>query len=33
MGLFPARVMVIGTLWGLLEIVLASIAGAAVYRE
>jgi hypothetical protein len=33
MGVFPAKVMVVGTVWGLGEIVVASIAGAWVYRE
>jgi hypothetical protein len=33
MGVFPANVMVVGTLWGLGEIVVASIAGAWVYKE
>jgi hypothetical protein len=32
-GLFPSRLIVIGTLVGLVEIILASIAGAAVYKE
>lgn len=33
MGILPAKVMVLGTVWGLVEIVVASIAGAWVYRE
>ena len=33
MGILPAQVMVLGTVWGLVEIVVASIAGAAVYAE
>jgi hypothetical protein len=33
MGILPAKVMVLGTVWGLVEIVLGSIAGAAMYRE
>ena len=33
MNLFPARVMVVSTLWGLPEIVIASIAGAWLYQE
>jgi hypothetical protein len=33
MGVFPAKVMVVGTVWGLGEIVVASIAGAWVYKE
>jgi len=32
-GLFPARLLCIATLVGLVEIILASIAGAAVYKE
>ena len=32
-GMFPAGVTTIGLLWGLPEIVLASIAGAWLYRE
>jgi hypothetical protein len=33
MGVFPAKVMVVGTVWGLVEIIVASIAGAWVYKE
>ena len=33
MGILPAKVIVLGTVWGLVEIVLASIAGAWVYKE
>jgi hypothetical protein len=33
MGVFPAKVMMVGTLWGLAEIVVASMAGAWVYKE
>jgi hypothetical protein len=33
MGVFPAKVMVVGTVWGLGEIVIASIVGAWVYKE
>jgi hypothetical protein len=33
MGVFPAKVMAVGTVWGLAEIVVASIAGAWVYKE
>ena len=33
MGVFPAKVTSIGTLWALPEIVVASIAGAWVYKE
>lgn len=32
-GLFPARVLCIASLVGLVEIIVASIAGAAVYKE
>jgi hypothetical protein len=33
MGLFPAKVTTVATIWGLPEIVIASIAGASVYNE
>jgi hypothetical protein len=33
MGLFPQRLMVIGTVWGLVEVVVATIAGAWAYTE
>ena len=33
MGVLPAKVMVLGTVWGLVEIVVASIAGAWAYKE
>lgn len=33
MGLFPTRLMVIGTAWGLVEVVVATIAGAWAYTE
>jgi hypothetical protein len=33
MGILPAKVMVLGTVWGLAEIVLGSIAGAWLYKE
>lgn len=33
MQLFPLKLIVIGTLWGLPEIVIATIAGAWLYRE
>ena len=33
MGMFPGRVLAIGAAWGYVEAVLASIAGAWVYRE
>ena len=32
-GLFPARLLVIASLVGLVEIIVASVAGTAVYRE
>lgn len=32
-GLFPQRLLVIGTLAGLVEVILASVAGAALYKE
>lgn len=32
-GILPSDLMVIGTVWGLVEVVLASIAGAWVYSE
>jgi hypothetical protein len=32
-NLFPTRLMVIGTVWGLVEIVVATIAGAWAYTE
>src|SRR5437867_4450129 len=33
MGVVPAKLTTIGLVWGLAEIVVASIAGAAVYKE
>ncbi len=33
MGFYPAKVATIGVVWGLVEIVLASLAGAWLYRE
>jgi hypothetical protein len=30
---FPSNVIVVGVIWGLVEIVLGSIAGARLYRE
>jgi hypothetical protein len=33
MGILPAKVMVLGTVWGLVEMVVASIAGAWAYKE
>jgi hypothetical protein len=33
MGILPVKVMALGTVWGLVEIVAGSIAGAAVYKE
>lgn len=32
-GVFPQRLLVIGTLVGLVEVILASVAGAALYKE
>ena len=31
--IFPANVIMVGVIWGLVEIVLASIAGGWLYRE
>jgi hypothetical protein len=33
MGLFPARFLVIATIWGLVEVIVAGIAGAWAYTE
>jgi len=33
MHMFPRRMLAMGVLWGLFEIVIATIAGASVYRE
>jgi hypothetical protein len=33
MGLFPARLLAIGAVWGLFEIVIAAVVGAWLYRE
>ncbi len=33
MGLFPTRLLAIGTIWGLFEIVIATAVGAWLYRE
>jgi len=33
MGIYPANIAAIGVVWGLVEIVLASIAGARLYTE
>jgi hypothetical protein len=33
LGLFPARLMVFGAIWGLVETVVAVVAGAMLYRE
>jgi hypothetical protein len=33
LGLFPTRLMVIGTVWGLVEILVAGVAGAWIYTE
>jgi hypothetical protein len=32
-GVFPQRLLIIGTLAGLVEVILASVAGAALYKE
>lgn len=33
MGLFPARLLAIGLVWGLIELLIATAAGAWLYRE
>jgi len=33
MGLFPSRLMALGLVWGLAEVLLAAVAGAWLYRE
>ena len=33
MGLFPAKVLLVATLWGLPEIIIAAVAGAFLYQE
>lgn len=33
MGVFPGRMMAIGTIWGLGEILVAAVAGAFLYKE
>lgn len=33
MGVFPERLIAIGMIWGLGEVLLASVAGAALYKE
>ena len=33
MGLFPARLVLIGALWGLVEVCVAAVVGAYLYRE
>ena len=33
MGMFPARMIAIGMIWGLVELVVAAVAGAWVYHE
>ena len=33
LGLFPARLMAIGAVWGLVESIVAVLAGASIYRE
>jgi hypothetical protein len=32
-GLFPTRLLVIGTVWGLVELAIAAVAGAWLYKE
>jgi hypothetical protein len=32
-GLFPTRLLVIGTVWGLFELAIAAVAGAWLYKE
>jgi len=32
-GVFPGRMMAVGMIWGLGEVLLASVAGASLYRE
>jgi hypothetical protein len=33
MGLFPMRLLNIGVVWGLVEIIIATVLGAALYKE
>jgi len=33
LGLFPTRLVVIGTIWGLAEVLIAGVAGAWIYKE
>jgi hypothetical protein len=33
MGMFPGRMMAVGMMWGLAEVLLASVAGASLYSE
>jgi hypothetical protein len=33
MGLFPQRIIMIGLIWGLVELVVATVAGAWLYKE
>jgi hypothetical protein len=33
MGMFPVRLMAIGLAWGLVELLVASVAGAYFYKE
>lgn len=33
MGLFPTRLLLIGVVWGLVELLVAAVAGAWLYRE
>ncbi len=33
MGIFPTRLLIIGTVWGLVELLIAAVAGAWLYKE
>jgi hypothetical protein len=33
MGIFPTRLLVIGTVWGVVQLVIAAMAGAWLYKE
>jgi len=33
MGIFPSNLMIIGMIWGLFEMVIATVAGAKLYKE
>jgi hypothetical protein len=33
LGLFPTRLMIIATVWGLVEVLVAGVAGAWIYTE